>query len=72
MVSIVKILVWKPNSFLVFIYIDYIGRFTYYTYFKLFKNYKKKKKKNCIPSTKKHSQVHFYGQYQILKNEIIL
>ena len=69
LVFVVKILVRKPNSFLVFLFIiitlvglhnthvlNYIGNI---------------KKKNCIPNTRKHFQAHFQGRYQTLENETV-
>ena len=37
----------------------------------MFKIIQEIKKKKCIPNTRKHSQGHFQGGYQIPENEIV-
>ena len=68
-VFIVKILVWKPNSFLVFLFIliTLVGLNNTH-----FLNYTKNVIKIlCIPNTRKCSQAHFQGLYQKSDNETV-
>ena len=68
-VFIVKILVWKPNSFLVFLFIliTLVGLNNTH-----FLNYTKNVIKIlCIPNTRKCSQAHFQGLCQTPENEIV-
>ena len=68
-VFIVKILVWKPNSFLVFLFIliTLVGLHNIHVL-----NYTWNVIKIlCIPNTRKHSQAHFQGCYQTPENEIV-
>ena len=63
--SIVKILVWKPNLFLVFLFIliTLVG-FTKICCYTCFKLYKKCYKMLCKPKTKKYFQAYFQSFYQ--------
>ena len=68
-VFVVKILVWKPNSYLffylfIFTTLDGFTQYTCYTCFKLYK-------KLCTPNTRKHYQAHFLDHYQTLENQIV-
>ena len=68
-VSVVKILVCKPNSYLffyLFILTKLVG-FTQYAYYTCFKLYKKL----FTPNIRKHYQAHFQDHYQTLENQIV-